>query len=83
MLNYRNERENTLNRFYLGIERLETMTRKDYKRIAAAIREAKLLTNNAIGAAYGITATQNKIAKMLEEENPRFNSEIFQQACKS
>lgn len=65
------------------------MTRKDYDRIAKAIATGKadIFQNEAysfqqsaslnVGANYVIA----RIADMLEDDNPRFNRQMFLDAC--
>ena len=66
------------------------MTRKDYVRIAAAIRkafdyvnEADSLTADEVGSAAidGISASISFIANALSDDNPRFDRTRFVEAC--
>lgn len=55
------------------------MTRKDYKLIAAALREAKPEGDNMALATWQLTV--NNIATALAGDNPRFDYQIFLKAC--
>ena len=59
------------------------MTRKDYQRIAEAIRFHLDMANStgereAEGRLYGVIAD---LAETFEKDNPRFDREKFKQAC--
>lgn len=64
-----------------------SMTRKDYKAIAAAIKAARPTPENWRGMAdlyqakqFAIDAVQNRIAMYLTETNPRFDRMEFAEA---
>ncbi len=65
------------------------MTRKDYVRIAAAIRKAfdyvneadSLTADEAAAAVDGVSAAISFIANALLDDNPRFDRTRFIEAC--
>lgn len=57
----------------------EVMTRKDYRKIAGAIRAAREV-NNA-NAVMDVMAVIEAICNVLARDNPRFDREKFLAAC--
>lgn len=56
------------------------MTRKDYERIAGALRWARLGFENP-DTLQGVDEAAEQIAKVLAQDNPRFDRERFLKAA--
>lgn len=56
------------------------MTRKDYKLIADAVNEARLLSNYVLPE-RAIELVAQTLATALAKDNPRFDMERFIEAC--
>lgn len=59
------------------------MTRKDYIALAEALREAKEIAAQTIGApgVRGVTYAGDRLAAVLKQENPRFDRYRFLHAA--
>ena len=62
-------------------EENKEMTRKDYKLIASSILKELSCYKDLTPEASAIRELARRLATQLEEENPRFNREIFLVAC--
>lgn len=65
---------------------LYPMTKKDYVLIANAVstvleRYKGEHDNIALNVCYGVESVVKSLAEELQKENPRFNREIFLNAC--
>lgn len=56
------------------------MTKKDYEKIAKAIRETRDLEIEC-GRTPDVDVVALKLARTLKEDNPRFNPSTFLKAC--
>ncbi len=56
------------------------MTKKDYKLIAEALKEAREESNPLEGRS-GVTLAAQKLANVLRADNPRFDYKRFLEAC--
>jgi hypothetical protein len=57
------------------------VTRKDYERIAKAVRESWECEKDNYERTVGVSRVAHTLAFSLANENPRFNTEKFLTAC--
>lgn len=59
------------------------MTKKDYQLLAAALREARegADARRSVDVRYGIALAENRIRRVLAQDNPRFDDVKFMEAA--
>ena len=57
------------------------MTRKDYERIAAAVREARECSRGNFEQEIGVSRVAHRLAYALLNDNERFDTDRFLAAC--
>lgn len=61
----------------------ETMSKKHYQAIAAAIYDTRAKMPERADAGVVLTIVTNKLLDIMEEDNPRFDRERFVEACET
>lgn len=57
------------------------MTRKDYRLIASALKDAREEAKPRKASFFGIDVAAKRIADALEKDNPAFKRAVFLEAC--